>query len=593
MNSEEKIRIVLETLGVDSIKDVRKELKALSEEADAVGDALDDVGDKSAPKAKKALDSLENGLEGLNVWVPKVKKEMDGLGNEVENLGKKVEKTVGKGGGKGMSNGQSLLALSYFFDDLQYGMHGVMNNIPGVAQALGLGAGLAGVAGVAGVAIGQLVDKHPEWFKWSDKISAKLKELADNIKAEEEAIALQKKAIDELGKSNSTRIGDIIKLQKATEDLKITESELANDRAAQKALEDADANIGETEKEDVASQKQSFKERFTDTGELKALKTDLMRDAAKAGPDLTEKAIQQRNSAIMKKEGEVDFVTPQGVVVSADRKKFRQQAIAELQGEGYQDNSKRVGAIIAAMQNAKTIEELNTAFNDMAEFSPENAKKLKEYHQTRIISEQTDKEVDKSIEQMKTQRANRGKDEKSLDAAMAFGPNRQTLDNATDAKAIADRALGVKKSDTEMANEAAIRNNILNTLNPYQMAAQRQINSGMGPNRNNNLAALRARDMNATESALMARGMRPSDAQEAAAQSTKGGEQQFVQFAQATGANTKSAVAMNRAAIAAMQRIEAQQRQQQAQMELLTQQANQTGNAGRTTQKPQFPRMRP
>jgi hypothetical protein len=549
MDSEEKIRIVLETLGVDSIKDVRKELKILSEQADSVGNAL------------------------------------GGLGNAAGNA-------AGTNSKKGMG-GQNLLTLAYAVDDLQYGMRGIMNNIPGVMQALGLGAGMAGVAGIAGVAIGQLVEKHPEWFKWSDKVSSKLKELADNIKAEEEAITLQKKAIDELGKSNSTRIEDIIKLQTATEDLKITEADLAKDRAAQKALEDADANIGETEKENVASQKQSFKERFADTGELKTLKTDLMRDAAKASPDLTEKAIQERNSAIMKKEGEIDFVTPHGQVVSADRKKFRQRAIAELQNEGYQDNSKRVGAIIAAMQNAKTIEELDTAFNDMAQFSPENAKKLKDYHQTRIISEQTDKEVDKSIEQMKLQKANRGKDEKSLNAAMAFGPNRQTLDDATDAKANADRAQGAKKTDLELNNEAAIRNQVLNTLNPYQMAAQRQFNAGMGPNRNNNLAALRARDMNATQSALMARGMRPGDAEEAATQSVKGGERQFVDFAQATGANTKSAVAMNRAAIAAMQRIEAQQRQQQTQMELLTQQANQTGNAGRTTQKPQFPRMRP
>jgi len=549
MDSEEKIRIVLETLGVDSIKDVRKELKILSEQADSVGNAL------------------------------------GGLGNAAGNA-------AGTNSKKGMG-GQNLLTLAYAVDDLQYGMRGIMNNIPGVMQALGLGAGMAGVAGIAGVAIGQLVEKHPEWFKWSDKVSSKLKELADNIKAEEEAVTRQKKAIDELGNSNKTRIEDIIRLQTATEDLKIAEENLAKDRAAQKALQDADANIGEIEKENVASQKQSFKERFTDTGELKTLKTDLMKDAAKAAPDLTEKAIQQRNSAIMKKEGEVDFVTPQGVVVSADRKKFRQQAIAELQSEGYQDNSKRVGAIISAMQNAKTIEELNTAFNDMAQFSPENAKKLKDYHQTRIISEQTDKEVDKSIEQMQLQKANRGKDEKSLNAAMAFGPNRQTLDDATDAKANAQRALDVKKTDLELNNEAAARNQVLNTLNPYQMAAQRQLNAGMGPNRNNNLAALRARDMNATQAALMAKGLRPVDAEEAATQSVKGGERQFADFAQATGANTKSAVAMNRAAIAAMQRIEAQQRQQQAQMELLIQQANQTGNAGRTTQKPQFPRMRP
>ena len=35
------------------------------------------------------------------------------------------------------------LQAAYFFDDLQYGIRGIMNNIPGLVMGFGGGAGLA------------------------------------------------------------------------------------------------------------------------------------------------------------------------------------------------------------------------------------------------------------------------------------------------------------------------------------------------------------------------------------------------------------------------------------------------------------------
>lgn len=63
----------------------------------------------------------------------------------------------GKGGGPNL--GMSVLFASQAIEDLQYGIGGVVNNIPMLAMALGAGAGVAGAASLAAVAINQLV-KH-------------------------------------------------------------------------------------------------------------------------------------------------------------------------------------------------------------------------------------------------------------------------------------------------------------------------------------------------------------------------------------------------------------------------------------------------
>ena len=57
---------------------------------------------------------------------------------------------VGKTGQKsGRDIGQGLMQAAYFADDLQYGIKGVMNNVPNLALSLGLSAGYAGAISIA------------------------------------------------------------------------------------------------------------------------------------------------------------------------------------------------------------------------------------------------------------------------------------------------------------------------------------------------------------------------------------------------------------------------------------------------------------
>lgn len=55
------------------------------------------------------------------------------------------------------NNAQALLMFSQGFEDAQYGIRGVLNNIPGLVIAMGGGAGLAGAISIAAVGLSQII----------------------------------------------------------------------------------------------------------------------------------------------------------------------------------------------------------------------------------------------------------------------------------------------------------------------------------------------------------------------------------------------------------------------------------------------------
>lgn len=80
----------------------------------------------------------------------------------------------------------ALLEASRAFEDMQYGIRGVLNNIPSLVQSLGLGAGLAGGISIAAVAATSLLPKLSEWLGLTEALddalggtSKRLREQAD------------------------------------------------------------------------------------------------------------------------------------------------------------------------------------------------------------------------------------------------------------------------------------------------------------------------------------------------------------------------------------------------------------------------------
>lgn len=91
--------------------------------------------------------------------------------------------------------GQGLLQVAYFMDDVQYGIKGILNNIPGLVIGFGGGAGLAGAMSIAVLAGAKL-------YEWMGNTEAKSKELAKAIEEEAEAFRKLKAEVEETWRQN-------------------------------------------------------------------------------------------------------------------------------------------------------------------------------------------------------------------------------------------------------------------------------------------------------------------------------------------------------------------------------------------------------
>lgn len=92
-------------------------------------------------------------------------RELDALNGKTDSAAKKTKQFASAAADvqvQGRGSGLAVLEFSRAFEDAQYGISGVLNNIPGLLAALGVGAGLTGVVSVAAVGIAQLVKRFGE-----------------------------------------------------------------------------------------------------------------------------------------------------------------------------------------------------------------------------------------------------------------------------------------------------------------------------------------------------------------------------------------------------------------------------------------------
>jgi hypothetical protein len=93
-------------------------------------------------KAQKGLDGMSNNT------MPDLEKRM----SQAQATAKKTADSIRGMEPAAKSTGTGLLQLAYFADDAQYGMKGILNNIPGIVQGLGMGAGIAGAISLVALA---------------------------------------------------------------------------------------------------------------------------------------------------------------------------------------------------------------------------------------------------------------------------------------------------------------------------------------------------------------------------------------------------------------------------------------------------------
>jgi hypothetical protein len=118
--------------------------------------------DTVVARVDKSIIALERDMKDLNAAIAAGGPNVEQYKRQLESL--QVAANGAAGGGMGSRAG-GLLQLSQTLDDFQYGIRGVVNNIPGLVQGFGMGAGIAGAAQLAFIAVNQLTDKLTGYIK--------------------------------------------------------------------------------------------------------------------------------------------------------------------------------------------------------------------------------------------------------------------------------------------------------------------------------------------------------------------------------------------------------------------------------------------
>ena len=136
-----------------------------------------------------------------------------------------------KSSGSNRNLGNALLQTSRGLQDMQYGLHGAVNNLEGIATALGLGAGVAGVVTVLAVAVQQLGPRVIEMLKSFDgaaQVQAGLEAVIGQLSGMPEPIDRASVAQDKFNQKIAAGEAAVRRANEALEDgLKLVQLQLA------------------------------------------------------------------------------------------------------------------------------------------------------------------------------------------------------------------------------------------------------------------------------------------------------------------------------------------------------------------------------
>lgn len=125
---------------------------------------------------KKEIEiNLKSTLDGKGV--EEAKQKIDSLNKSTDQLDKDSQRAT-----KSIKNmGQGMLQVAYFMDDVQYGIKGILNNIPGLVIGFGGGAGLAGAMSLAVLAGAKLYEWLSDSADKTDDLAKKMKEQSKEV----------------------------------------------------------------------------------------------------------------------------------------------------------------------------------------------------------------------------------------------------------------------------------------------------------------------------------------------------------------------------------------------------------------------------
>lgn len=182
----------------DKNVDIKFRTKADSRGAKEAKKGIDEVG-RSAVSADKELDRLEDSakdirteLDKLDGLDPKIRKDTEKFADSLERVavtGRKVTKEQRETRKANSKAALGFLEVSRAVEDAQYGLRGVLNNLPRIVELFGGGAGLAGVVSLAAVGLFQFGSALFDIEEPVDNASSSLEVIREQFKALQKEIA--------------------------------------------------------------------------------------------------------------------------------------------------------------------------------------------------------------------------------------------------------------------------------------------------------------------------------------------------------------------------------------------------------------------
>lgn len=178
--------------------------------------------------------------DGATATMQRVERAAESMATKTKRAGTAATQAAQQTTSAAKGAGTGVLQLAYIVDDLQYGMRGIVNNIPALVNGMGMGAGIAGAAGIAAVVIGKLTE---EFLKADQSFKAFMDGAPEKYNAVAEAAEKKAEKVTAGLKMESEATNRLLELEKERMGIRAEAAALGADRkktsGAQKILTEA------------------------------------------------------------------------------------------------------------------------------------------------------------------------------------------------------------------------------------------------------------------------------------------------------------------------------------------------------------------
>lgn len=669
MSADEKIRLTLETVGTESVKQAAKSISDLEASVDSLDDSIKSGVIKSSGEfwltlkdGQKILANTSDGFrkliddesrflvtlaDGSRVWndsIPAIKAtndalrhyqevaktasfETDTLVDEMEALrssvadgvakpmerflvtlkdGRKVFNDTAEGmrhlgvvAGKDGKFGSGMLQAAFFVDDLQYGLHSIVNNVPIMAQYLGLGATTAGALGIAFVGLNVAVTQFNKLT--TDTSIPNLKDLETGHAKASASARKHEETLKELEKTVPQTAAEYEKYADTIKRLTIAKEELtAATQASQIAEKDAkkESEAAGKEKKALAEAYDQVVNKSGESGQLQeSLRNQIVNRAVEDRAAMADRAIATGNPMVRTRtpDGRVRFqradqelrdvfndLRGQGANMTLPRQQVMQMARDEVvrraRGKATPLAKTQVDKLVADIQGAGTKEDQDAAMAKLRQLDPSTAAAIGTEITAGRMTDGADARISEVQKAVDVEKEALSAGER---AGAAMLPNAGMLTDEQNRQREASLNAGMEAS----ARNAAIRNEVLSRYDPTTLAAMRYRQYPQNARIRN---AMQARDTQGYAQEFMARGMSESDAMEAAQQSISGGNRSLQDYAAQIDKTLANGVRAFEVAGSFLQQQQARLAEMEARQSMMVDQLNQMSNSQPRVRPQQF-----